>query len=42
MLNDVTFGQYYPAQAFVHKLDPRVKLLFLIAYIVMLFISESL
>lgn len=41
MLKDVTFGQYYPAQSFVHKLDPRVKLLFLIAYIVMLFISES-
>lgn len=41
MLNDVTFGQYYPAQSFVHKLDPRVKLLFLIAYIVMLFVAKS-
>ena len=41
MLNDVTFGQYYPAQSFVHKLDPRLKLLFLIAYIVMLFVAKS-
>lgn len=41
MLNDVTFGQYYPAKSFVHKLDPRIKLLFLIAYIVMLFVSNS-
>lgn len=41
MLNDVTFGQYYPAQSFVHRLDPRVKLLFLIAYIVMLFVAKS-
>ncbi len=41
MLNDVTFGQYYPAQSFVHKLDPRLKLLFLIAYIVALFISQT-
>lgn len=41
MLNDVTFGQYYPAQSFVHRLDPRVKLLFLIAYIVMLFVANS-
>lgn len=41
MLNDVTFGQYYPAKSFVHNLDPRVKLLFLIAYIVMLFVADT-
>lgn len=41
MLNDVTFGQYYPVKSFVHKLDPRVKLLFLIAYIVMIFVADS-
>lgn len=41
MLNDVTFGQYYPTPSFVHKLDPRVKLLFLIAYIVMIFVANS-
>lgn len=41
MLNDVTFGQYYPASSFVHKLDPRVKLLLLIAYIVMIFVANS-
>lgn len=41
MLNDVTFGQYYPAESFVHRLDPRVKLLFLIAYIVALFMAKT-
>ncbi len=41
MLNDVTFGQYYPTKSFVHRLDPRVKFLFLIAYIVMLFVAKS-
>ena len=41
MLNDVTFGQYYPTQSFVHKADPRVKLLALIAYIVALFIAKN-
>jgi len=41
MLNDVTFGQYYPVQSFVHKLDPRFKLLLLIAYIVMLFVAKT-
>ncbi len=41
MLNDVTFGQYYPAQSFVHKTDPRTKLLALIAFIVLLFVSNN-
>lgn len=41
MLNDVTFGQFYPAQSFAHRLDPRLKLLMLIAYIVALFIAKT-
>ena len=41
MLNDVTFGQYYPAKSFMHKSDPRVKLLALIAYIVALFLTKN-
>ena len=41
MLNDVTFGQYYPAKSFVHALDPRTKLLFLIAFIVAIFIADT-
>jgi len=41
MLNDVTFGQYYPTKSFVHRLDPRFKLLFLILYIVMIFVAKS-
>ena len=34
MLQDLTFGQYYETTSFVHKLDPRIKILLLIAYIV--------
>lgn len=41
MLNDVTFGQYYPTQSFVHKMDPRAKLLALIAFIVVLFVANN-
>ena len=41
MLNDVTFGQYYPTKSFVHRLDPRCKLLALIAYIVLLFVANN-
>lgn len=41
MLNDVTFGQFYPTQSFVHRLDPRIKLLALIALIVLLFVANN-
>lgn len=41
MRNDVTFGQYYPVRSFVHNLDPRAKLLLLIAYIVMIFVVKN-
>ena len=41
MLNDVTFGQDYPAQSFIHRLDPRTKILSLIAFIVMLFVANN-
>ena len=35
MMN-ITIGQYYPAESFVHRLDPRVKLLGVIVFIAML------
>lgn len=41
MLNDVTFGQYYPTKSFLHSVDPRSKLLLLIAFIVMLFLANN-
>lgn len=41
MLNDVTFGQYYPVRSFVHKMDPRAKIVFVIAYIVAIFLADN-
>ena len=41
MLNDVTFGQYYPAKSFVHNMDPRAKLILLIAYLVAVFLADN-
>ncbi len=41
MRKDVAFGQYYPVDSFVHRTDPRTKLLFLIAYIVALFCCKT-
>lgn len=40
-MRDVAFGQYYPAQSFVHKCDPRTKILFLIAYIAAIFTAKN-
>ena len=36
-MKDVSFGQYYPVQSPIHRLDPRTKLLAVILYIVMIF-----
>lgn len=41
MLNDVTFGQYYPAKSFVHNMDARAKIVFVIAYIVAIFLADN-
>ncbi|WFR56896.1 energy-coupling factor transporter transmembrane component T [Anaerocolumna sp. AGMB13025] len=37
MIRDITIGQYYPADSILHRLDPRVKLIGTILYIVSLF-----
>ena len=41
MIRDITFGQYYPVESVIHRLDPRVKLLATIIYIVSLFLFDS-
>lgn len=41
MLRDITLGQYYPAESVIHKLDPRVKLLGTLMFLISLFISKN-
>lgn len=41
MLNDITFGQYFVANSLIHKLDPRIKILLLILFIAMIFITKN-
>jgi energy-coupling factor transport system permease protein len=41
MIRDITIGQYYPADSVIHKLDPRVKLLATLVFIVSLFITTN-
>ena len=41
MLRDVTFGQYYPSNSFVHKMDARVKLVLTLLFMVCIFFVVS-
>ncbi len=41
MLNNITMGQYYPVDSVVHRLDPRMKLILTILFIVAVFLSHS-
>ena len=36
-MRDITLGQYFPADSVLHRLDPRAKILSLIAYIALVF-----
>ena len=40
-MSDVSFGQYYPAKSFAHKIDPSTKILYLIVYIVAIFLAKN-
>ena len=42
MIKDITLGQYYPGNSPVHRLDPRTKLVLMIAFIVAVFLVKSL
>ena len=40
-MKEVSFGQYYPVKSFVHNMNPALKILFLIAYIVAVFLAKN-
>lgn len=41
MLKDITLGQYFPGDTVIHKIDPRTKILFVLAYIILVFCISS-
>lgn len=41
MIRDITIGQYYPSKSILHRLDPRVKLLSTLLYLISLFLFRS-
>ncbi|NLK97808.1 MAG: energy-coupling factor transporter transmembrane protein EcfT [Epulopiscium sp.] len=40
MLRDITIGQYYPTDSWIHRLDPRVKIVSTFVFIIALFIAN--
>lgn len=41
MLSDITLGQYFPGNSFIHRLDPRTKILVTLIYIVAIFFANT-
>ena len=40
-MKDIAFGQYFPGNSVIHRLDPRMKIILSILYIVMVFFADS-
>ena len=41
MLRDITIGQHFPGHSVLHRCDPRLKLVGVIAYIIVLFLASN-
>lgn len=42
MLKDVTFGQYFPGNSLLHRTDPRIKLVILMAFLVIALAASNI
>ncbi|WP_346907364.1 energy-coupling factor transporter transmembrane component T family protein [Faecalicatena orotica] len=42
MIRDITIGQYYPAKSVIHRLDPRVKIVCTLLFLISLFLQSSI
>ena len=41
MLKDITLGQYFPGNSLLHRLDPRMKLVLTLLFIVLVFLPKN-
>ena len=41
MIGNVTLGQFFPGNSFLHKMDPRMKLILTLALIAVVFVSQG-
>lgn len=39
MLNSMIIGQYVPGDSFIHKLDPRTKIIVIFFYVIVVFLQ---
>ncbi len=42
MLKDITLGQFFPGNSLLHKTDPRIKLIILVVYLVMVLAAKTI
>lgn len=42
MISDITIGQFMPGKSFIHKMDPRMKIICMTAMIVFVFLAKNL
>ncbi|HIS69094.1 MAG TPA: energy-coupling factor transporter transmembrane protein EcfT [Candidatus Gallacutalibacter stercoravium] len=41
MVRDITLGQYFPGNSPLHRMDPRAKIVLLVAFIVFIFVGQN-
>lgn len=41
MLKDITLGQYFPIKSVIHSLDPRVKIIATLLFMILIFVADS-
>ena len=41
MMKDITIGQYFPGNSLLHRLDPRMKLVLTLCFIVLVFLPQN-
>ncbi len=41
MIKDITIGQFFPGESFIHKMDPRAKIIITMLFIVILFLCKN-
>jgi energy-coupling factor transport system permease protein len=42
MLKDITLGQFFPGNTLVHRMDPRMKIILTLGYIIILFVAQGI
>lgn len=42
MISDITIGQFMPGKSYIHKMDPRMKIITMVALIVFVFLVKNL